>query len=104
MFDPNQLTEMLQQVQNKTKEMQEQNENVTYSANSGGGMVNASVNGNGELVDLEIDDSLLEDKESMQILLMAAINDAYKAAEEGKKAMAMQMLGGFSNSFGFGNK
>lgn len=94
---------MLQQVQSKTKEMQEQNENVSYSANSGGGMVKATVNGNSELIDLEIDDSLLEDKESLQILLMSAVNDAIKASEEGKKAMAMNMLGGLGSSFGFGN-
>jgi nucleoid-associated protein EbfC len=102
MFDPQQLNQMLEQVQGKTKELQAQNENITYNASSGGGLIKAIVNGNSELIDLEIDDSLLEDKESLQILLISAINDAIQSAEKGKKSQAMQMLGGLGESFGFG--
>jgi hypothetical protein len=51
------------------------------------------------MIDLEIDDSLLEDKESLQILLIAAVNDANKMVEENKKNSAMGMLGGM-NPFG----
>ena len=87
MFD---LNEML-------KKLQEQMEDVdskTYTATSGGGLVEASVNGKFEVIDIKIDDSLLEDKESLQILLMSAINDAIKMALEDKKAQALNMFGG----------
>jgi DNA-binding YbaB/EbfC family protein len=66
-------------------------------------MVAFSMNGQGEAVDLEIDDTLLEDKESLQILLLSAINDAVKMVEDNKKHSAMDMLGGLggmSNMFG----
>lgn len=63
---------------------------------SGGGLVSVSVNGNSEVVDLNIDKSLLEDLEALQILLIGAINEALKNAENAKKNSAMEILGDFS--------
>ncbi len=92
MFENLDLNTMMQQL---TEGMKAQSDK-TYTATSGGGMVEASVNGDFEVVDLNIDDSLLEDKSSLQILLMAAINDAIKMAVEDKKAQAMNMFGGLN--------
>ena len=92
MFDNLNLNDMLQKLQ---EQMQEQ-DNKVYTAKSGGGLVEASVNGKFEVVDVKIDDSLLEDKESLQILLMSAINDAIKMAVEDKKAQALNMFGGMN--------
>ena len=89
MFD---LNEML-------KKLQEQMENAdskTYTSTSGGGLVEVSVNGKLEVIDIKVDDSLLEDKESLQILLMSAVNDAIKMAVEDKKAQALNMFGGMN--------
>ena len=92
MFDNLNLNDFFQKFQ---EQMQEQ-DNKVYSAKSGGGLVEASVNGKFEVVDIKIDDSLLEDKESLQILLMSAINDAIKMAVEDKKAQALSMFGGMN--------
>jgi len=92
MFDNLNLNDMLQKLQ---EQMQEQ-DNKIYTAKSGGGLVEASVNGKFEVVDIKIDDSLLEDKESLQILLMSAINDAIKMAVDDKKAQALNMFGGMN--------
>jgi len=92
MFGNLDLNEMMKSLQNQLQEA----DNKTYSATSGGGLVEASVNGKFEVVDLKIDDSLLEDKESLQILLMSAINDAIKMAVEDKKAQAMNLFGGMN--------
>jgi len=100
------MGKMLEQVQEKTQEMEKENENKVFTAKSGAGMVSVSINGKGETVDLNIDDSLLEDKDSLQILLISAINDAFKMVEDNKKNSAMGMLNGFGdigNMFG-GNK
>lgn len=59
-------------------------------------MVSVSVNGKFEVVDVTIDDSLLLDKESLQILLMSAMSDANKSALEKPKNEAMSMLGGLT--------
>ncbi len=92
MFGNIDLNEMMKKLQ---ESMEEQN-NKTYTAKSGGGLVEATVNGQFELVDLKIDDSLLEDKESLQILIMSAVNDAIKMAVDDKKAQAMNMFGGLN--------
>ena len=92
MFGNIDLNEMMKKLQ---ESLQEQN-NKIYTAKSGGGLVEASVNGQFEVVDLKIDDSLLEDKESLQILIMSAINDAIKMAVEDKKNQALNMFGGLN--------
>jgi len=92
MFGNLDLNEMMKKLQ---EQMEEQN-NKTYTAKSGGGLVEATVNGQFEVVDLKIDDSLLEDKESLQILIMSAVNDAVKMAVDDKKAQAMNLFGGMN--------
>ena len=86
----------LNEIMQKFQESMSEADNKTYTANSGGGMVEATVNGKFEVIDIKIDDSLLEDKESLQILLMSAINDAIKMAVEDKKQQALSMFGGLN--------
>jgi len=92
MFGNVDLNEMLQKIQEQMQEA----DNKTYTATSGGGMVEVTVNGKFEVIDIKIDDSLLEDKESLQILLMSAVNDAIKMAVEDKKSQALNMFGGMN--------
>ncbi len=99
-MDFSKMGEMLSKAQEEAAKMQEDAKNKTFTAKSGGGMVSVSMSGLGELIDINIDDSLLEDKESMQILLISAINDVLKMVEDDKKLLATQMLSGFG---GFGN-
>lgn len=97
MIDLGKINEMVNAFQEKAKEIESSSENTIYTAKSGGGMVEVSANGKGEVVELKIDDSLLEDKESLQILLISAINDLFKNVEESKKRMAMNILGDLGN-------
>jgi len=92
MFGNIDLNEMMKKLQEQMEEVN----NKTYTAKSGGGLVEATVDGKFEVVDLKIDDSLLEDKDSLQILIMSAINDAIKMAVEDKKTQALNMFGGFN--------
>jgi len=92
MFGNIDLNAMMQQFTEQMKE----NSNKTYTATSGGGMVEVVVNGDFEVVDINIDDSLLEDKSSLQILLITAINDAIKMAVEDKKTQALNMFSGLA--------
>lgn len=96
MFNPNDFSAMLNQLQNNIKDIEEKNANTIYTAKSGGGLVSVSVNGNGEVVDLNIDKSLLDDLEALQILLIGAVNEALKNAENAKKSSAMEILGDLS--------
>ena len=94
-FDLSKMGAMLEEAQ------QEEASNKEFTAKSGGGLVSVSMNGNGEVIDITIDDSLLDDKESLQILLMSATNDATKMVEDNKKLATNQMLSRFG---GFGIK
>lgn len=93
------LNDMMKQVQDMADNAKEENSNKIFTSKSGGGMVEISINGNSEVINLEIDDSLLEDKDSLQILLISAMNDVIKQSDENKKMMAMNMMGGMG-SFG----
>jgi len=98
-LDMSKMGQMLEQLQSKAKEMEEQSKSVTLTAKAGGGMIEVTANGTGEIVDITIDDSILDDKESLQILLISVINDVNKMVEDNKKSQAMGMMGGL-NPFG----
>ena len=95
-LDMGKMSEMMGQMQEKAKEMQEQSKNVHFTAKAGGGLVEVTINGAGEVIDLNIDDSVLDDKAYLQILLISAFNDANKMAEDNKKSQAMGMMGGMN--------
>ncbi|GAA7000010.1 YbaB/EbfC family nucleoid-associated protein [Helicobacter pylori] len=95
-MDFSQLGGLLDGMKKEFSQLEERNKGTIHTSKSGGGMVSVSFNGVGELVDLQIDDSLLEDKEAMQIYLMSALNDGYKAVEENRKNLAFNMLGNFA--------
>jgi len=98
-LDLGNMGKMMEQMQEKAKEIQEQAKNVQLTAKAGGGLIEVTANGAGEVIDLSIDDSLLEDKESLQILLISAMNDINKMVEDNKKSQAMGMMSGM-NPFG----
>lgn len=95
MFDPKQLGAMFGNIQESLQEFANKNKDMVFTAKSGGGLMEVSINGVGEVVDIKIDDSLLEDKDSLQILLIGALNDAYKNVEQNKQKSAFDMLGNF---------
>jgi DNA-binding YbaB/EbfC family protein len=98
-MDMSKMTEMLGDLQEKAQQMQAQAKAVELAAKGGGGLVEVTANGAGEVIDITLDDTLLEDKTSLQLLLISTINDVLKMVEENKKSQAMGMFGGL-NLFG----
>ncbi len=98
-LDMSKMGQMMEELQSKAKEMEEQQKSITMTAKAGGGMIEVTANGVGEIIDMTIDDSILDDKESLQILLISAMNDVLKMVEDNKKSQAMGMMGGM-NPFG----
>ena len=90
------LGDMMGQVQKMAEKAKVDGETQSFTSKVGGGMIELSINGNSEVIDLEIDDSLLEDKDSLKILLISAMNDVIKQSDDSKKAMAMNMMGGMN--------
>ena len=95
------MGKMLEGMQENAAKLKADLESKTFSVKTGGGLIELSVNGNGEVVDLVIDNELLEDKDTLQILLIGAINDANKMVQQNQQSSAMNMLGGLGgNPFG----
>jgi DNA-binding YbaB/EbfC family protein len=87
------MSKMLDGMQENAAKLKADLESKTFSVKTGGGMVKLDLNGNGEVIELMIDDSLMEDKDSLQILLIGAINDANKMVQQNQQNSAMGMLG-----------
>jgi DNA-binding YbaB/EbfC family protein len=98
-LDLKNMGKMMEQMQEKAKELEEKSKETVLTAKGGGGLVQVSANGLGEILDITLDDSLMEDRESLQILLIATVNDVLKMVEDNKKSQAMGVLGGL-NPFG----
>ena len=76
---------MMKQAQKMQADMQKAQEeiaNMEVEGQSGGGMVKVLMNGRHEVRRVELDDSLMEDdKDMIEDLLAAAVNDAVRKIE-----------------------
>lgn len=76
------LMKQAQQMQDNLKKVQDQLANVEVEGQAGAGMVKAIVTCRNEIKRISIDPSLLtDDKDMLEDLLVAAINDALRRAE-----------------------
>ena len=93
---------MMKQAQKMQQEMlriQEELENKTYSSASGGGMVTATVSGKHQLLGLEIKPEAVDpdDVEMLQDMIIAAVNEAMRKAEEASAQSMSKLTGGLGN-------
>ena len=58
------------------KQIQDKVANISAIGEAGGGDIKATVNGKRELVKIEIENSMLENKEVLQDLIVGAVNSA----------------------------
>lgn len=95
------LSELMKQAQKMQEQLQKQQEalaNAEVTGQSGAGMVKVVMNGRHDVKRVELDDSLMsEDKEILEDLLAAAVNDAVRKIEEQNK----NSLSGLAEGMGF---
>lgn len=96
---PKDMRQLMQQAQKMQEELQRAQEELaekTYSGTSGGGVVTAVVRGSGELVSVDIDPDVLdpEDPEMVGDLVVAAVNQALRAASEDASGTMGGLTGG----------
>ncbi len=90
---------MMKQVQKMQAEMQKiQSElvNLTVSEEAGGGMIKATANGQKEIISVEIDSQVInkDDKEILEDLVVAAVNQALTNAQEKSNEEMQKVTGG----------
>jgi DNA-binding YbaB/EbfC family protein len=96
MFEGVDLNEMMGKVQEMAAKAKEEGGTKIFTSSMGAGLLELSINGNSEVIDLKIDDSLLEDKDSLITFLISAMNDVIKQSDNEKKTMAINMMGGMN--------
>jgi DNA-binding YbaB/EbfC family protein len=81
-FDLGGLLQQAKQLQERLASVQDEIANRTAEGRAGGGMVTAVANGRLEIVRVHIEPALLEtpDREMLQDLVVAAVNEALRAA------------------------
>jgi DNA-binding YbaB/EbfC family protein len=91
-----QLLQQAQKIQQKILDIQKELGQKQVEGSSGGGMVTAVATGNKEVVSIRIDPSAVNpgDKEMLEDLVTAAVNDALRKAQKMKDEELAKIAGG----------
>lgn len=96
------LMKQAQEMQANMQKMQEELANIEVRGESGAGLVAVVMTGRHDVKSVNIDQSLLsEDKEILEDLLAAAVNDAVRKVESTNKDKLGQLTGGMQMPPGF---
>ena len=87
-----------QRMQANMQKAQEEFEALEFSATAGGGVVKAVVNGQKKLVSIEIDEAVVDpdDIETLQDLVVAAVNEALSTASAEHEKVMSKATGGMN--------
>jgi DNA-binding YbaB/EbfC family protein len=90
------IQQMMKQAQQMQDRMQKQMAELRVEATSGGGMVTVVMNGAKQVQSLKIDPEAVskEDVEMLQDLIIAALNDAHRKADEELSKQMSGLMGG----------
>ena len=90
------IQQVMKQAQQMQERLQKQMAELRVEGNAGGGMVTVIVNGAKQVQSIKIDPEVVskEDVEMLQVLIVAAINDAQRKADEEMSAKMGGMMGG----------
>jgi hypothetical protein len=93
-----QMMKQVQQMQAEMAKVQEQLRDEVVEASAGGGMVKAKMSGDLRLLELQIDPEAIdpEDAEVLQDMVLAAVNEALRSAQE----LATNRMGGVAGGLG----
>ena len=95
---PGNMTNLMKQAQRmqRQKEGQKELETKEFTASAGGGAVEATVSGKKELLKVTLSQEVVdpEDVEMLQDLILAAVNEAMRQAEEASAELMGKMTGG----------
>lgn len=92
----NAMIKKAQKMQEEMVKAQEELGNKEYTATSGGGAVTATVKGSNQLLSLKINPEVVDpdDIEMLEDLIVTAVNQALKTADDESAAIMRQATGG----------
>jgi hypothetical protein len=96
------LMKQAQEMQKKMAEAQEAAAKAEVVGQAGAGLVKVTMNGRHDVTSVSIDDSVLtEEKELLEDLLAAAVNDAVRRVEAANQEAMKSITGGINLPDGF---
>lgn len=93
------LGNMMKQVQKMQEDLQREQQRLAreeITGSAGGGLVKVTMNGKHEARRVEIDPSLMDDREMLEDLVAAAINDVAHRIEERTRESMSGLTGGLN--------
>lgn len=96
---PGNMTNLMKQAQRMQRQMEEgqkELETKEFTASAGGGAVEATVSGKKELLKVTLSQEVVDpdDVEMLQDLILAAVNEAMRQADEASSELMGKMTGG----------
>ena len=97
------LMKQAQRMQRQMEESQKELESAEFTAAAGGGAVEVTVTGKKEVTKVKIDPDAVdpEDVEMLEDVIMAAVNEALRKADEAGAANMAKLTGGLGGGFPF---
>lgn len=97
----NQLMKQAQKMQKEAVKLQEELEAKTFEISSGGGAIKVVISGKKEIKEIKIDPSVVDadDIEMLEDLIMSAVNEAIRQADETYQREMGKLTGGMGLPF-----
>ncbi|GAA0578537.1 YbaB/EbfC family nucleoid-associated protein [Halomonas salifodinae] len=96
------LMKQAQEMQEKMQRVQEEIAKAEVTGEAGAGMIRVTMNGRHDVSRVAIDPSVMEeDKELLEDLLAAAVNDAVRKVEESSRSRMEEVTAGMNLPPGF---
>jgi DNA-binding YbaB/EbfC family protein len=101
-MDMNKLFQQVGQMQEEMQKAQAELANETVEATAGGGMVTVIANGAGEIKQIKIDPKAIDpnDAEMLEDMILAAVNEAIRAAQSLMESKLGGLAGGALGGLG----
>ena len=93
------MMQKAKQMQEDMEIAQEEIKLLSCEGNSASGSIKIILNGEYKVTNINIDDSLLSDKEMLEDLIMSAVNDASSKVNSASKDKMKNITGGLNLSF-----
>jgi DNA-binding YbaB/EbfC family protein len=95
------ILQQAQEMQGRFQKIQDELQQMTITATAGGGLVSAEVSGTGQIRRVKLDPSVINpvDSEMLEDLIVVAIADAQKKAQEQAQAEMGKLTGGLNLPF-----
>ena len=96
--NPGNMQAMVKKMQEDMANMQEELEAREYEVSAGGGVVNLKINGKKEVLSVKLAEEIVDpdDIETLEDLIVAAVNEAIKKVEGDAQGEMSKLTGGLS--------